>query len=76
VFVAQQQLPRSSAGSNSGASCPPGARFVAAFGRITDPKVRRGIARLANRIADGMQPKASAELLQFKEPTDAPADNT
>ena len=29
-----------------------GARFVAAFSRITDRKVRRGIARLANRIAE------------------------
>ncbi len=29
-----------------------GVRFVAAFGRITDPKVRRGIARLAGRIAE------------------------
>jgi hypothetical protein len=34
--------------------------------------VRRGIARLAGRIADHVQPKAMAELLQFKEP----ADNT
>jgi transcriptional regulator with XRE-family HTH domain len=32
---------------------PEGVRFVAAFRRITEPKVRRGIARLANRIADG-----------------------
>jgi hypothetical protein len=55
---------------------PEGVRFVAAFGRITDPKLRRGIARLANRIADGMQPKAMAGLLQLKEPTDEPADNT
>ena len=29
-----------------------GARFVAAFSRITDWKMRRGIARLANRIAE------------------------
>jgi transcriptional regulator with XRE-family HTH domain len=29
-----------------------GARFVAAFSRITDRKMRRGIARLANRIAE------------------------
>ena len=29
-----------------------GVRFVAAFCRITDPKMRRGIARLANRIAE------------------------
>jgi transcriptional regulator with XRE-family HTH domain len=54
---------------------PEGARFVAAFGRIADPKVRRGIARLANRIADGRQPKARAELLQLKAPSE-PADNT
>ena len=53
-----------------------GVRFVAAFSRITDRKVRRGIARLAGRIADHVQPKASAELLQFKEPVDEPADNT
>jgi transcriptional regulator with XRE-family HTH domain len=53
-----------------------GVRFVAAFGRITDPKMRRGIARLTSSIADGMQPKASAELLQFKRPTDAPAGDT
>jgi transcriptional regulator with XRE-family HTH domain len=32
---------------------PEGVRFVVAFRRITDPKVRRGISRLANRIADG-----------------------
>jgi transcriptional regulator with XRE-family HTH domain len=49
-----------------------GARFVAAFSRITDRKMRRGIARLANRIADFVQPKAPANVLQFKEP----ADNT
>jgi hypothetical protein len=30
---------------------PEGVRFVAAFGKITDPKMRRGIARLASRIA-------------------------
>ncbi|MHB8270620.1 helix-turn-helix domain-containing protein [Bradyrhizobium sp.] len=29
-----------------------GIRFVAAFSRITDRKMRRGIARLANRIAE------------------------
>ena len=29
-----------------------GVRFVAAFSRITDRKMRRGIARLANRIAE------------------------
>jgi transcriptional regulator with XRE-family HTH domain len=55
---------------------PEGVRFVAAFRRITDRKVRRDFARLANRIADGMQPKAMAELLQLKEPTDEPAGNT
>jgi transcriptional regulator with XRE-family HTH domain len=49
-----------------------GVRFVAAFSRITDRKMRRGIARLTGRIAEGIQPKASAELLQLKEP----ADNT
>jgi transcriptional regulator with XRE-family HTH domain len=53
-----------------------GIRFVAAFERITDRKMRRGIVRLANRIADHVQPKASAELLQFKEPVDEPAGNT
>jgi transcriptional regulator with XRE-family HTH domain len=51
---------------------PEGVRLVGAFERITDPKMRRGIARLAGRIADTMQPEASADLLQFKEP----ADNT
>jgi transcriptional regulator with XRE-family HTH domain len=53
-----------------------GVRFVAAFERITDRKMRRGIVRLASRIADHVQPKASAELLQFKERLDEPADNT
>jgi transcriptional regulator with XRE-family HTH domain len=53
-----------------------GVRVVAAFSRIADRKVRRGIVRLAGRIADTMQPKASAQLLQFKEPSDAPAGNT
>jgi transcriptional regulator with XRE-family HTH domain len=53
-----------------------GGRFVAAYSRITDRKMRRGIARLANRIADHMQSKATAELLQFKAPPDEPADNT
>jgi transcriptional regulator with XRE-family HTH domain len=55
---------------------PEGVRFVAAFRGITDRKMRRGIVRLAGRIADHMQPKAMAELLQFKEPTDESADNT
>jgi transcriptional regulator with XRE-family HTH domain len=53
-----------------------GVRFVAAFMGITDRKMRRGIARLTGRIADGMQPKASAELLQLREWVDEPADNT
>ena len=55
---------------------PEGIRFVAAFERIADPKVRRGIARLAGRIADHVQPKAMAELLQFKGPAEEPAGNT
>jgi hypothetical protein len=55
---------------------PEGIQFVAALGRITDPKMRRGIARLTGRIADGMQPKAMAELLQRKEPANEPAGNT
>jgi transcriptional regulator with XRE-family HTH domain len=37
-----------------------GVRFIAAFSRITDRKMRRGIARLANMIAEGMQPRVSA----------------
>src|SRR5947199_2707327 len=52
-----------------------GMRFAAAFERITDRKMRRGIVRLAGRIADHVQPKASAELLQFNEPLDEPAGN-
>jgi transcriptional regulator with XRE-family HTH domain len=51
-----------------------GVRFVAAFERITDRKMRRGIARLAGRIAEGMQPKAS--VLQLREWVDEPADKT
>ena len=51
-----------------------GIRFVAAFSRITDRKMRRGITRLASRIAENVQPKAMAELLQFKGP-DEPAGN-
>jgi transcriptional regulator with XRE-family HTH domain len=35
---------------------PEGVRFVTAFRGITDPKMRRGIARLVSRIADGMPP--------------------
>jgi hypothetical protein len=50
-----------------------GVRFVAAFSRITDRKMRRGIARLAGRIADHM---SMANVLQFKEASDEPADNT
>jgi transcriptional regulator with XRE-family HTH domain len=53
-----------------------GARFAAAFSRITDRKMRRGIARLTGRIAYSMQPKALAALLQLKEPVEEPADNT
>ena len=53
-----------------------GVRFVAAFSRITDRKMRRGIARLTGRIAEGMQPRVSAELLQLKQPVDEPAGNT
>ena len=52
---------------------PEGVRFVAAFSRITDRKMRRGIARLAGRIADHM---SMANVLQFKEASDEPADNT
>jgi transcriptional regulator with XRE-family HTH domain len=53
-----------------------GVRFIAAFERIADRKMRRGIVRLAGRIADHMQPKATAKLLQFREPIGEPADNT
>jgi transcriptional regulator with XRE-family HTH domain len=53
-----------------------GMRFVAAFERITDRKMRRGIVRLTSRIADHVQPEASAELLRFNEPADEPAGNT
>jgi transcriptional regulator with XRE-family HTH domain len=53
-----------------------GARFVAAFSRITDRKMRRGIARLTGRIADHMQAGVSADVLQFKERSDRPVDNT
>jgi transcriptional regulator with XRE-family HTH domain len=53
-----------------------GVRFVAAFERITDRKMRRGIARLAVRIAEHVQAGTSADVLQFKEPADEPADNT
>jgi transcriptional regulator with XRE-family HTH domain len=47
-----------------------GARFVAAFSRITDRKMRRGIARLAHRIAADVQEKAAAGRLQLEEPAD------
>jgi transcriptional regulator with XRE-family HTH domain len=53
-----------------------GVRFVAAFSRITDRKVRRGIARLVGRAADYVQPKASADVLQFRDTSDEPAGNT
>lgn len=53
-----------------------GVRFVAAYSRITDRNMRRGIARLANRIADHMQSKATAELLQLKEKADEPVGDT
>src|SRR3954452_10830786 len=53
-----------------------GMRFAAAFERIADRKMRRGIVRLTSRIADHVQPKASGEVLQFNEPVDEPADNT
>jgi hypothetical protein len=43
---------------------------------IAEPKLRRSIARLTNRLADGVQSKTSAELLPLEEPTDEPADNT
>jgi transcriptional regulator with XRE-family HTH domain len=49
---------------------PEGVRFVAAFSRITDRKKRRGIARLAGRIAEHVQAKVSADVLQFKQPDD------
>jgi transcriptional regulator with XRE-family HTH domain len=55
---------------------PEGVRFVAAFERIADRKMRRGIARLVNRIADYVQRGAMAELLQFKEKADEPVGDT
>jgi transcriptional regulator with XRE-family HTH domain len=55
---------------------PEGVRLVAAFSRITDPKVRRGIARLTGRIAEHVQAKLSGDVLQLKERTDKPAGNT
>ena len=53
-----------------------GMRFAAAFERIADRKMRRGIVRLTSRIAEHVQPKAAGEVLQFNEPIDEPADNT
>jgi transcriptional regulator with XRE-family HTH domain len=53
-----------------------GIRFVAAFERITDRKMRRGIVRLTSRIAEHVQPKAPGDIQQFKGPVDEPADNT
>jgi transcriptional regulator with XRE-family HTH domain len=47
-----------------------GHRLVAAYSRIADPKIKRGIVRLASRIADHMQPQAMADILQLKEPVD------
>jgi hypothetical protein len=41
-------------------------RFVAAFSRITDRNMRRGIARLAGRIAEGVQPETAADGLLKK----------
>jgi transcriptional regulator with XRE-family HTH domain len=55
---------------------PEGVRFVAAFSRIADRKMRRGIARLVNRIAGYVQRGASAELLQFKEKADESVGDT
>jgi transcriptional regulator with XRE-family HTH domain len=51
---------------------PEGVRFVAAFRRITDRKMKRGIARLADRIAEHV-PKVSGDVLQFRERSDEPA---
>jgi transcriptional regulator with XRE-family HTH domain len=50
-----------------------GVRFVAAFSRITDAKMRRGIVRLTGRIAEHVQAGVSAQVLQFKGPSDEPA---
>jgi transcriptional regulator with XRE-family HTH domain len=47
-----------------------GVRLVAAFSRITDRKVRRGIARLAGRIAEHVQANVAGDVLQFNERTD------
>jgi transcriptional regulator with XRE-family HTH domain len=53
-----------------------GVRFVAAFSRITDRKVRRGIARLVGRIAEHVQAGVSGDVLQFKGRSDESAGNT
>jgi transcriptional regulator with XRE-family HTH domain len=49
---------------------PEGVRLVAAFNRITDRKMRRGIARLADRIAGHVQARVPGDVLQFKERSD------
>jgi hypothetical protein len=49
-----------------------GARLVAAFCKIIDPQLRRSIVRMVKRVADSMQPKASDDIPQLREP----ADNT
>jgi transcriptional regulator with XRE-family HTH domain len=51
---------------------PEGVRFVAAFSRITDRKMRRAIARLADRIAGFVQARASGDVLQFRGRGDEP----
>jgi transcriptional regulator with XRE-family HTH domain len=51
---------------------PEGVRFVAAFSRITDRKMRRAIARLADRIAGYVQRKVPGDVLQFGERSDEP----
>jgi transcriptional regulator with XRE-family HTH domain len=38
-----------------------GARLVEAFGKITDPNLRRDIARAVKNVANCMQPKASTD---------------
>jgi transcriptional regulator with XRE-family HTH domain len=73
-----EDAPRSSAGEGMPQNLidfvesEEGLRLVAAYSRIADLKTKRGIVRLANRIADHMQPKATAEILRLK----APVDNT
>jgi transcriptional regulator with XRE-family HTH domain len=46
-----------------------GARLVAAFCKIIDPELRRSIVRVVKRVADSIQPKASDDGVQLKEPT-------